>query len=250
MTAIDNVVAYQEGQGEARFQTHPDLFAFMGADNGFLSLMGGKGIKSVGALRGRKLSVDAMTTGYALRAARAAREERHRRVRRPLRARGRRVVRFQELIKGSHAGTSWSRRSISSPSGRAMRSSRALPTSSAPTRAWWPRRAAPGRARMKPGGRLRARVARGRSLSIRAREPGDRRSAAGGERAGDDARARETIAAGAARREARFLQGSRGGHEGTRDGARAALEIPRAAKAAVGSDEVRRRTYAKKAEAR
>src|SRR6266508_2714076 len=38
MTAIDNVIAYQEGQGEAPVATQPDLFAFMGGDNGRLSL--------------------------------------------------------------------------------------------------------------------------------------------------------------------------------------------------------------------
>jgi len=105
MTAIDNVVAYQEGQGEAKIPDDPDLFAFMGADNGFLSLVGGRGIKSVGELRGRKLSVDAMTTGYAF-------------VLRELLAKngiaesdvtferaGGALSRFQELIKGSHAGT-------------------------------------------------------------------------------------------------------------------------------------------------
>src|ERR1700716_467001 len=34
MTAIDNVIAYMEGQGEAPVATTPDLFAFMGGDNG------------------------------------------------------------------------------------------------------------------------------------------------------------------------------------------------------------------------
>jgi ABC-type nitrate/sulfonate/bicarbonate transport system substrate-binding protein len=38
MTAIDNVVAYMEGQGEAPVATTPDLFVFMGADNGLSSL--------------------------------------------------------------------------------------------------------------------------------------------------------------------------------------------------------------------
>ena len=65
MTALDNVVAYQEGQGEARIPDDPDMFAFMGADNGFLSLVGGRGVASLGELKGKKLSVDAMTTGYA-----------------------------------------------------------------------------------------------------------------------------------------------------------------------------------------
>ena len=39
MTAIDNVIAYMEGQGEAPTQVKPDLTVFMGGDNGFLSLV-------------------------------------------------------------------------------------------------------------------------------------------------------------------------------------------------------------------
>src|SRR6516225_2607104 len=38
MTAIDNLIAYREGQGEVPKQG-PDLFAFMGGDNGFLRLV-------------------------------------------------------------------------------------------------------------------------------------------------------------------------------------------------------------------
>jgi len=65
MTAFDNVVAYQEGQGEAKIPDQPDLFAFMGSDNGFLSVMGGKGVQRFADLKGRKVSVDALTTGFA-----------------------------------------------------------------------------------------------------------------------------------------------------------------------------------------
>ena len=64
-TAIDNVVAYMEGQGEAKVETKPDLVVFMGGDNGFLSLVTQSDIKSYGDLKGKTLSVDAMTTGYA-----------------------------------------------------------------------------------------------------------------------------------------------------------------------------------------
>ena len=105
MTALDNVVAYQEDQGEAKIPEHPDMFAFMGSDNGFLSLVGGRGIGSVAELRGAKLSVDAMSTGYAF-------------VLRELLARngiaesevtferaGGALERFQALLKGAHAGT-------------------------------------------------------------------------------------------------------------------------------------------------
>ena len=65
MTAFDNVVAYQEGQGEAKVPDNPDMFAFMGSDNGFLSVLGGKGVARLEDLKGKKLSVDALTTGFA-----------------------------------------------------------------------------------------------------------------------------------------------------------------------------------------
>ena len=38
MTAIDNVIAYMEGQGEASTVSKPDLIVFMGGDNGFFPL--------------------------------------------------------------------------------------------------------------------------------------------------------------------------------------------------------------------
>ena len=63
-TAIDNVVAYTEGQGEAAVFVKPDLVAFMGGDNGFLALVTQPEIKGYGDLKGKTLSVDAMTTGY------------------------------------------------------------------------------------------------------------------------------------------------------------------------------------------
>ena len=65
MTAVDNIVAYVEGQGEAPIGPQPEFFAFMGADNGFLSLITRPEIKSFSDLRGKTLSVDARTTGYA-----------------------------------------------------------------------------------------------------------------------------------------------------------------------------------------
>ena len=65
ITAIDNVIAYMEGQGEAPTATKPDLIAFMGGDNGFLSLVTVPEVKSYADLKGRTVSVDALTTGYA-----------------------------------------------------------------------------------------------------------------------------------------------------------------------------------------
>lgn len=65
VTAMDNLVAYQEGQGEAEYQGKCDLVAFMGVDDSFQSLMASPDIKSVADLRGKKIAVDALTTGYA-----------------------------------------------------------------------------------------------------------------------------------------------------------------------------------------
>ncbi len=65
MTGFDNVVAYQEGQGEAEIDREPDLFVFMGGDDAFLRLVVSGDVKSYEDLRGRTLSVDAMTTGFA-----------------------------------------------------------------------------------------------------------------------------------------------------------------------------------------
>jgi ABC-type nitrate/sulfonate/bicarbonate transport system substrate-binding protein len=65
MTAVDNIVAYVEGQGQAPIGPQPDLFAFMGVDTGFLSLVASPEIKSIADLRGKTVSVDALTTGYA-----------------------------------------------------------------------------------------------------------------------------------------------------------------------------------------
>jgi ABC-type nitrate/sulfonate/bicarbonate transport system substrate-binding protein len=64
MTAIDNLIAYREGQGEAKI-LGPDLVAFMGGDNGFLRLVAVPEVKSFADLKGKTVSVDALTTGYA-----------------------------------------------------------------------------------------------------------------------------------------------------------------------------------------
>lgn len=65
ITAFDNVVAYVEGQGEAPIGAQPDFFAFMGSDDSFLALVARPEISQISELRGRSLSVDAATTGYA-----------------------------------------------------------------------------------------------------------------------------------------------------------------------------------------
>jgi ABC-type nitrate/sulfonate/bicarbonate transport system substrate-binding protein len=65
LTGFDNVVAYQEGQGEAAVDRAPDLFVFMGGDNAFLRLVVQGDIKNYFDLKGKTLTVDAMTTGFA-----------------------------------------------------------------------------------------------------------------------------------------------------------------------------------------
>jgi len=65
MTAVDNIIAYVEGQGEAPIGPQPEFFAFMGSDSGFLSLVTAPDVKAIVDLKGRTLSVDALTTGYA-----------------------------------------------------------------------------------------------------------------------------------------------------------------------------------------
>src|SRR5262252_7422353 len=64
-TAYDNVVAYQEGQGETELPAQPDLFAFMGGYSGSLRFVTSPEVKTYAALRGKTVGVDAATTGFA-----------------------------------------------------------------------------------------------------------------------------------------------------------------------------------------
>jgi len=65
LALMDNYVAYQEGQGEAKIPDNPDLFAFLGGDGGFASFVSAPAIKTFAELKGKTVSVDAMTTGFA-----------------------------------------------------------------------------------------------------------------------------------------------------------------------------------------
>jgi ABC-type nitrate/sulfonate/bicarbonate transport system substrate-binding protein len=65
-STFDNVVAYQEGQGEAPLKGPADFFAFMGGGSGGVRLMASPDVKSVADLKGKTLAVDAVATGYAL----------------------------------------------------------------------------------------------------------------------------------------------------------------------------------------
>ncbi|MGZ5569790.1 MAG: ABC transporter substrate-binding protein [Usitatibacter sp.] len=64
-SAIDNVVAYDEGQGEVPLAEMPDFFAFMGGQYGAVRLVTQPDIKSIAGLKGKSLAVDAAATGYS-----------------------------------------------------------------------------------------------------------------------------------------------------------------------------------------
>jgi ABC-type nitrate/sulfonate/bicarbonate transport system substrate-binding protein len=105
MAGFDNIVACQEGQGEAVAATEPDLFAFMGGDNGFLSVVTAPAVTGFDALRGKTLSVDAMTNGFAFvlrelveRSGLAESEVTYVRA-------GATQARYQDLLAGKHDGT-------------------------------------------------------------------------------------------------------------------------------------------------
>lgn len=64
-TAFDNVVAYVEGQGVFKPEADPDLFAFMGASQVELALIAAPEVEDLPGLKGRKLALDALATGFA-----------------------------------------------------------------------------------------------------------------------------------------------------------------------------------------
>ena len=64
-TALDNVVAYNQGDGSPQAPKDVDLIAVMGGTNGANSLIAQPEIKSIKDLKGRDLAVDAISTGYA-----------------------------------------------------------------------------------------------------------------------------------------------------------------------------------------
>ncbi len=64
-TAIDNLIAYQEGQGTAKLDREPDMVAIMGISSAELSLFAVPGVRSIADLKGRELALDSLSTGYA-----------------------------------------------------------------------------------------------------------------------------------------------------------------------------------------
>ena len=64
-TAIDNLIAYMEGQGTAKVEGKPDLITIMGLSSTVLSLMAQPDIKSVAELKGKDFALDSVSTGFA-----------------------------------------------------------------------------------------------------------------------------------------------------------------------------------------
>lgn len=64
--AVDNMIAYDEGQGDATLPNPPDFVAIMGGDGGSLGLYARPEVASYADLRGKTLPVDAVGSGYSL----------------------------------------------------------------------------------------------------------------------------------------------------------------------------------------
>ncbi len=65
LTAMDNLVAYNEGQGEAPLPNPADFTAILGGDSAFLRFYVTPDITTFADLKGKTLAVDAVTTGFA-----------------------------------------------------------------------------------------------------------------------------------------------------------------------------------------
>lgn len=65
MTAIDNIVAYVEGQGAVPVDPAPDLVAVLGSASEPRPLVAAPGITTFAQLRGARIAVDALNTGFS-----------------------------------------------------------------------------------------------------------------------------------------------------------------------------------------
>jgi ABC-type nitrate/sulfonate/bicarbonate transport system substrate-binding protein len=104
MTGIDNLIAYREGQGEVNVDG-PDLFAFMGSDTAFLRLVTVPEVKSIAQLRGKVVSVDARTTGFAFVLLEILARAGLRETDYSIEKAGGVLQRFEALMERKHAGT-------------------------------------------------------------------------------------------------------------------------------------------------
>ena len=105
LTGIDNLIAYQEGQGEAPVKAPVDLAAFMGMDNAFLYLITAPQIKTFADLRGKELSVDALSTGFAFVLREMVNRSEIKESEITYARSGGSPARFRDLLAGKHAGT-------------------------------------------------------------------------------------------------------------------------------------------------
>ena len=105
VTAIDNIIAYDVGQGEAKTQNKPDLVAIMGGDNGFLHLVTVPEVTALQQLRGKTLSVDARTTGFAFVLLKLLQQAGLSEADYKLVRAGGVLQRFEALLKHEHDGT-------------------------------------------------------------------------------------------------------------------------------------------------
>ncbi|MFN3889122.1 MAG: ABC transporter substrate-binding protein [Beijerinckiaceae bacterium] len=64
-TAIDNLIAYMEGQGTAKIDREPDLITIMGLSSTELTLVAQPEFKSIAELKGKDIALDSPSTGYA-----------------------------------------------------------------------------------------------------------------------------------------------------------------------------------------
>jgi ABC-type nitrate/sulfonate/bicarbonate transport system substrate-binding protein len=64
-SAVDNVVAYTEGQGAVALPQTPDFFAFLGGTEIELAIVAQPDIKKVADLAGKPVALDAPGTGFA-----------------------------------------------------------------------------------------------------------------------------------------------------------------------------------------
>ena len=65
MTAVDNVIAYVEGQGAAATRNRADLMVFLGCATDPRPLIARPEIGSFGDLKGARIAVDAVSTGFS-----------------------------------------------------------------------------------------------------------------------------------------------------------------------------------------
>jgi ABC-type nitrate/sulfonate/bicarbonate transport system substrate-binding protein len=64
-TAVDNLIAYMEGQGTAKVDREPDLITIMGLSSTELTIVAQPEYKSIAELKGKDIALDSPSTGFA-----------------------------------------------------------------------------------------------------------------------------------------------------------------------------------------